>query len=74
MSNTITNIGRCNGRRNPPLQPLAVVAVEANGLSLLLLPGEDPATVLAEVEAVIDEKDAKPGLGLEPVATWTPEE
>lgn len=62
MSNTITNIGRCNGRRNS--QPVAAVTVEVNGLSLDMLPGEDPA-VLAEAEAIIDEKDAKPGLGLE---------
>ena len=49
-----------------------VVMVEANGLSLVLLPGEDPAAVLAEAEAVIDEKDTRPGLGPEPDAAWTP--
>lgn len=53
MSNTITN------------GPSTVTTVEANGLSLVLLPGEDPTAVLAEAEAIIDEKDAKPGLGLE---------
>lgn len=46
--------------------------VEANGLSLMLLPGEDPAAVLAEAEAVTAEKDACPGLGLAPDAAWTP--
>ena len=70
MSNTITNIGRCNGRRNS--QPVAVVTVEVNGLSLDLLPGEDPAAIFAQAEAVIDEKDARPGLGLEPDAGWAP--
>ena len=71
MSNTITNIGRVSGRRNP--QPVAVATVEANGLSLILLPGEDPGVLFAQAEAVIDEKDASPGLGLEPDAAWTPE-
>lgn len=72
MSNTVINIGRVSGRRNP--QPVAVATVEVNGLSLLLLPGEDPAAIVAQIEAVIDEKDAHPGLGLEPDAAWTPEE
>ncbi len=48
-----------------------VVMVEANGLSLVLLPGEDPGAVFAQAEAVIAEKDARPGLGLEPdVMPW----
>ena len=51
-----------------------MVTVEANGLSLVLLPDEDPGVIFAEAEAVIDEKDARPGLGLEPDAAWTPEE
>lgn len=72
MSNTITNIGRCNGRRNS--QPVAAVTVEVNGLSLDMLPGEDPAVIIAQIEAIIAEKDARPGLGLEPDAAWTPEE
>ena len=63
MSNTITNIGRVSGRRNP--QRVAVVTVEVNGLSLDMLPGEDPAVIIAQIEAVIAEKDAKPGLGME---------
>ena len=71
MSNTITNIGRVSGRRNP--QPVAVVTVEVNGLSLDILPGEDPAAIIAQIEAIIAEKDAKPGLGLEPDAAWMPE-
>lgn len=33
MSNTITNIGRCNGRRNP--QPAAVVTVDGIELDLM---------------------------------------
>ena len=74
MSNTVTNIGRVSGRRNPTPTgsgPVGVVTVEANGLSLVLLPGEDPGAVLADVEAVIDEKNARPGLGLEPdVMPW----
>ena len=49
-----------------------LVTVEANGLSLDLLPGEDPAAIFAQAEAVIDEKDARPGLGLEPDAGWAP--
>ncbi len=51
-----------------------MITVEVNGFSLDLLPGEDPGAVLADAEAVIAEKDAKPGLGLEPDAAWTPEE
>lgn len=66
MSNTITNIGRCNGRRNPPLPPLAVVTVD--GIELLLFPWENAQAIAAQVEAVIDEKDTHPGLGLEPDA------
>lgn len=61
MSNTMRAIHGSN----------RLVTVEANGLSLDLLPGEDPAAVLAEAEAVINEKDARPGLGLEPDADWT---
>lgn len=49
-----------------------LVTLEANGLSLDLLPGEDPGAVFAQAEAVIAEKDARPGLGLEPDAAWTP--
>lgn len=77
MSNTITNIGRVSGRRNPTPAgsgPVVLATVEANGLSLLLLAGEDPGVLFAQAEAVIDEKDARPGLGLEPDAAWTPEE
>ncbi len=78
MSNTITNIGRVSGRRNPALlghhAAPAPVTVEANGLSLVLLPGEDPGALFAKAEAIIEEKDARPGLGLEPDAAWTPEE
>ena len=74
MSNTITNIGRVSGRRNPTQaanSSVGVVTVAANGLSLVLLPGEDPGAVLADAEAVIAEKDACPGLGLEPdVMPW----
>lgn len=70
MSNTITNIGRVSGRCNS--QPVVVVTVEVNGLSLDLLPGEDASAIFAQAEAVIAEKDAKPGLGLEPDAAWTP--
>ena len=74
MSNTITNIGRVSGRRNrPPTAsgPAGVVTVEANGLSLVLLPNEDPGALFAQAEAVITEKDARPGLGLEPdVMPW----
>ena len=51
-----------------------LITVEANGLSLDLLPGEDPAVIIAQIEAVIAEKDARPGLGLEPDAAWTPSE
>lgn len=72
MSNTITNIGRVSERRNP--QPVAVVTVEVNGLSLDMLPGEDASAIFAQAEAVIAEKDARPGLGLEPDAAWTPSE
>jgi len=50
-----------------------LVTLEANGLSLDLLPGEDPDVIFAKAEAVIDEKNARPGLGLEPDAAWTPE-
>lgn len=74
MSNTITNIGRVSGRRNPtPAGNSSVVlaTVEANGFSLVLLPNEDPGALFAQAEAVIEEKDAKPGLGLEPdVMPW----
>jgi len=49
-----------------------LITIEANGLSLVLLPGEDPGALFAEAEAIIDEKDARPGLGLEPDAAWTP--
>lgn len=76
MSNTVTNIGRVSGRRNPTPAGnslVAVVTVQANGLSLVLLPGEDPSALFAEAEAVIAEKDERPGLGLEPDAAWTPE-
>lgn len=61
MSNTVTNIGRVSGRRNP--QPVAVVTVEVNGLSLDMLPGEDPAAIIAQIEAIIAENDAKPWPG-----------
>ena len=76
MSNTITNIGRVSGRRNPtPAGNSSVVlaTVEANGFSLVLLPNEDPGALFAEAKAIIDEKDARPGLGLEPDAAWMPE-
>lgn len=42
-----------------------VVTVEANGLSLVLLPNEDPGALFAQAEAVIAEKDERPALGLE---------
>jgi len=53
-------------------RPVAAVTVEVNGLSLDMLPGEDPTIIITQIEAVIAEKDAKPGLGLEPDAAWTP--
>lgn len=51
-----------------------LITVEANGLSLDLLPGEDPTAIFAQAETIIAEKDARPGLGLEPDAAWTPSE
>lgn len=49
-----------------------LVTVEVNGLSLDLLPGEDASAIFARAEAVIGEKEERPGLGLEPDAAWTP--
>ena len=75
MSNTITNIGRVSGRRNPtPAGNSSVVlaTVEANGFSLVLLPNEDPGALFDNGFCLSEEKDAKPGLGLEPDAAWTP--
>ena len=37
--------------------------VAANGLELLLLPGEDPAAVVASVEVFLAESESKPGYG-----------
>lgn len=51
-----------------------MITVEVNGFSLDLLPGEDASTVFAEAEAIIEEKDASPGLELEPDAAWMPSE
>ncbi len=49
-----------------------LIEVEVNGLSLSLFPHEDVAAIIAEVEAYLAEKDACPGLGLEPDADWVP--
>jgi hypothetical protein len=40
-----------------------LTAVEADGLSLLLLPGEDAAAVVASVETFLAETDARPWVG-----------
>lgn len=39
--------------------------VYVNGFELALLPGEDVAEVVARAEAVLQEKEDRPGLGLE---------
>lgn len=45
--------------------------LEANerGFDLALFPWEDPALVVAEAEAILEEQDSKPGLGVE---LWWP--
>lgn len=40
-----------------------LVTVATNGLELLILPGEDPAAVVASVEAFLAESESKPGYG-----------
>lgn len=47
--------------------------LEANerGFDLALFPWEDAAVVLAEAEAILDEQECKPGLGVE---LWWPED
>ena len=44
-------------------QILPKSAAAVNGLELLLLPGEDPAAVVASVEAFLAESESKPGYG-----------
>lgn len=48
---------------NPPVNGLVWVVV--NGFDLALFPWEDAAAAVAEAEAILQEKDAKPCLGLE---------
>lgn len=60
----------CNGRS--PDNELVWVVV--NGFDLALFPWEDPATVVAEAEAVLQEKEDRPGLGLDvDVLPWETE-
>lgn len=44
--------------------------VERDEYSLLLFGDEDAAAVVAEAEAILAEKDAKPGLGIEMDVNW----
>lgn len=53
----------CTGTKRAPDDELVWVVV--NGFDLALFPWEDAAEAVVEAEAILQEKDAKPGYGLE---------
>lgn len=59
----VEHLKTCTGTRRTPDNELVWVVV--NGFDLALFPWEDPAVAVAEAEAVLQEKEDRPGLGLD---------
>lgn len=57
----IMHMVNCKGNGETP----DLIDVSINGFDLALFPWEDASDVVAEAEAILDEMDCKPGLGID---------